>query len=334
MPPAILLPILLGMLLSLLIAPACIRVASRFGIIDEPGRLPHKIHTVPTPAAGGMVLLVTILVAGTLTGALWQQPLRSVVLGSLIIFSIGLWDDIRGVGAITKVAGQFLAALVLLQGGVAIQMLHTPLADTALTLFWVIGITNAYNLVDSMDGEALGLAGLAAAFLMLATASTGQEGPAVLSAVLVGACGGLLYHNIAPARLFLGDSGSELLGFWLAALGIVFTPARSVPQLSSWFVPILVMIVPILDTTLVTLSRLRSRVPFYQGNRDHTYHRLTAMGIAPQRAILIIHLTSAAAGCLAFIALALPPLWANAIFAMAVTLGMAAVVWLARTGIA
>ncbi len=292
--------------------------------------MPHKIHSVPTPRAGGLVIFLVTLAAGAVTGSLWQQPLRSMFLGSVIILGIGIWDDIRGIGAITKVAGQLLAALVLVQGGVAVQILHTPPADLALTLFWVVGITNAYNLVDSMDAEALGLAGLAAAFLMLATANTGQEIPAILSATLVGTCGGLLYFNVTPARLFLGDSGSQLLGFWLAALGIIFTPARSVPQLSSWFVPILVMIVPILDTTLVTFSRLRSRVPFYQGNRDHTYHRLAALGISPQRAVLIIHLASAAAGCLAFIALGLPPLWANLVFAVVLVAGIIAMVWLGR----
>jgi len=155
MPPAILLPILLGMLVSLIGAPACIRLANCLGMIDEPGGLPHKIHALPTPSAGGMVLLATILIAGTLSGALWQQPLRSIFLGSLIIFGIGIWDDARGLNAITKLAGQFLAALVLLRGGVAVQMLHTPIADTVLTLFWVVGVTNAYNLVDSMDSEAL-----------------------------------------------------------------------------------------------------------------------------------------------------------------------------------
>ncbi len=334
MPPAILLPILLGMFFSLMSSPASIRLATRLGMIDEPGGLPHKIHAVATPRAGGIALLITILLAGALSGALWQQPLLSIFLGSLIIFGIGVWDDARGMNAVTKFAGQALAALVLLRGGVAIQMLHTPWADTALTLFWVIGITNAYNLVDSMDGEALGLAALAAAFLMLATAGTGQEGPAVISAVLVGACAGLLFYNVTPAKLFLGDSGSQQLGYWLAALGIIFTPSRTVPQLSSWFVPILIMIVPILDTTMVTISRLRSKVPFYQGNRDHTYHRLVALGVQPQRAVLIIHLASMAAGCLAFIALDLSPMWANAVFGAVLIIGMSAVFWLGRREVA
>jgi UDP-GlcNAc:undecaprenyl-phosphate GlcNAc-1-phosphate transferase len=121
-----------------------------------------------------------------------------------------------------------------------------------------------------------------------------------------------------------------LLGFWLASLGIIYMPAPSVPQLSSWFVPILLMIVPILDTTLVTTSRLRSGLPFYRANRDHTYHRLVAMGVAPMHAVVIVLLASAVAGCLAFIALALPPIWANSLFVAAVLAGFAAILWLER----
>jgi UDP-GlcNAc:undecaprenyl-phosphate GlcNAc-1-phosphate transferase len=181
-----------------------------------------------------------------------------------------------------------------------------------------------------MDGQAIGLAGTAAAFLMLATLNSGQAAATTFAAILIGVCAGLAFYNITPARLFLGDSGSQTLGFWLAGLGIIYTPARSVPQLSSWFVPILLMIVPILDTTLVTTSRLRSGLPFYRANLDHTYHRLVAMGVAPLHAVVIVLLASAMAGCLAFIALALPPVWANGIFAAAVLAGFAGILWLER----
>ena len=184
-----------------------------------------------------MALLIAGLAAGALTGFLWDHQIRSIFLAGLIIFSFGAFDDARGMNAATKLLGQGLATAALIQGGVVVQILHTPIADTALTVLWVVGLTNAYNLIDSMDGEALGLAGLAAGFLMLAMIAAGQEPPALFGAAMIGACGGLLYYNITPARLFLGNSGSQLLGFWLAALGMVFTPAPSVPQLSSWFAP-------------------------------------------------------------------------------------------------
>jgi UDP-GlcNAc:undecaprenyl-phosphate GlcNAc-1-phosphate transferase len=299
-------------------------------MIDQPDEMSYKIHTVATPRAGGMAVLTAVLAAGALTGFLWEPPILSIFLAGLIIFGLGAIDDARGMNAATKLLGQGLAAAVLIQSGVVVHVLRAPVADTALTVLWVVGVTNAYNFIDSMDGEALGLAGLAAGFLMLAMTGTGQDQPALFAAAAMGACGGLLYYNITPARLFLGDSGSQLLGFWLAALGIVFTPATTVPQLSSWFVPILIMIVPILDTTLVTLSRIRLRLPIYKGNRDHTYHRLVARGFAPQRAVFIIQLASAVAGCLAIISLALPPLWANSIFFAALALGLAAVIWLGQ----
>jgi len=300
-------------------------------MIDRPADMPYKIHAVATPRAGGMVILITILAAGSLSRVLWERPLSSIFLASLAIFAFGMLDDARGMKAPTKLMGQILGAALLMQGGVVVQILHSPILDAILTVFWVVGVTNAYNLVDSMDGEALGLAGLAAGFLLLAMISTGQAQLALFSAIVIGACGGLLYHNVTPAKLFLGDSGSQLLGFWLAALGIVFTPERTVPQLSSWFVPILIMIVPILDTTLVTFSRMRLRQPVYRGNTDHTYHRLVALGIAPQRAVLITHLSSALAGCLALIALGLPPVWANGVFLAALALGLGFVFWLGQT---
>lgn len=328
MPLALALSILFSMLLSLSIAPACIRLATRVGMVDDPGSLPHKIHSVPTPRAGGLVIFIAFLIVAMATGVLLKSAVRTIFLGSLAVFAAGLWDDAKGIGALPKVAGQILGGILLVQGGVVIQFLHNPAIDTALTLFWIIGITNAYNLVDSMDGQAIGLAGLAAAFLMLATMNSGQANSAAFAAIIVGACAGLAFYNITPARLFLGDSGSQLLGFWLAGLGIVFTPASSIPQLSSWFVPIMLMLVPILDTTLVTTSRLRSQRPFYVAGRDHTYHRLVALGISSSHAVLAILLASAAAGCLAFIALALPPLWANLVFFVTVLAGCGAVVWL------
>lgn len=318
------------MLLSLLVAPACIRLAKRWGMIDNPTGSTYKIHAIPTARAGGLVLFITVLAVGAITGTLLNPAIRTIFLASLAILATGIWDDAKGISALTKLCGQFIAGLILIQGGGAVQLFHYPPVDYALTLFWVIGITNAYNLVDSMDGQAIGLAGIAALFLMLATMNVGEGGSAAFAAVLIGACAGLAYYNLTPARLFLGDSGSQLLGFWLAGLGILYTPARSVPPLSSWFVPILLMLVPILDTTLVTTSRLRSGLPFYMANRDHTYHRLVALGVAPLHAVVLVLLASVLTGCLAFIALAMPPVWANAIFFGALAAGFVAILWMER----
>jgi UDP-GlcNAc:undecaprenyl-phosphate GlcNAc-1-phosphate transferase len=127
--------------------------------------------------------------------------------------------------------------------------------------------------------------------------------------------------------LFLGDSGAQLLGFTLAALALSYNPPNLV-QASSWFVPILFFSIPIFDTTLVTVSRLRRNLPIYKANRDHTYHRLAALGMSPQLSVLSMHLAAILIDCLAFVALSLPPLWANTLFGLILLSGFFAILWL------
>jgi UDP-GlcNAc:undecaprenyl-phosphate GlcNAc-1-phosphate transferase len=198
--------------------------------------------------------------------------------------------------------------------------------NIALTLLWTIGITNAFNLVDSMDGLAVGLAAIASAFFMLVTIDADQPTLSLLSAVILGSSIGILYFNTLPAHTFLGDSGAQFIGFLLAALGIAYTPP-GLPQPSSWFVPILLLSVPIFDTSLVTISRLKKRKAVYQAGLDHTYHRLVNLGLPSSRAVLTMHLSAIVSGCLAFMALPLPPVWANAIFISALLVGLFLLFW-------
>jgi UDP-GlcNAc:undecaprenyl-phosphate GlcNAc-1-phosphate transferase len=201
--------------------------------------------------------------------------------------------------------------------------------NLALTFIWVIGITNAFNLVDSMDGLVVGLAAIASAFFMLVTVDAGQTSLSLLSAIILGSSIGMMYFNALPARTFLGDSGAQFLGFVLAALAIAYTPP-GLPQPSSWFVPILLLSVPIFDTSLVTISRLKQRKAVYQAGLDHTYHRLVNLGLPSSRAVLTMHLSAIVSGCLAFMALPLSPLWANAIFVVALLTGVILLFWLEK----
>jgi UDP-GlcNAc:undecaprenyl-phosphate GlcNAc-1-phosphate transferase len=218
--------ILFSLVLSLVLAPACIRIARRFGILDDPASSPHKIHTISMPRAGGMVIFIVTFIVGALTGVLWQPPILNIFLASIVIFIFGILDDFKALGVLPKLFGQILAGLILILEGISVHFLRFPALDLAVTLFWIVGITNAYNLVDSMDGLALGLAGLAAAFFMLATLNIDQSSLTVFTAILLGTCAGLFYYNVTPARLFLGDSGSQLLGFWLEPLESFSHPAR------------------------------------------------------------------------------------------------------------
>jgi UDP-GlcNAc:undecaprenyl-phosphate GlcNAc-1-phosphate transferase len=180
-----------------------------------------------------------------------------------------------------------------------------------------------------MGGLATGLGGLAAAFFMLVAIGSQQALLSLFSTILLGACLGSYYFNSSPARFFLGDSGAQFLGFTLGALGIAYNPL-GFSRLASWFIPILLLGVPIFDTTLVVYSRLRRRQPVYQAARDHTYHRLVAMGVSSSRAVLTMHGIGLLLGCAAFIALNLSPLIATGTFALVLLLGAAAVIFLER----
>jgi UDP-GlcNAc:undecaprenyl-phosphate GlcNAc-1-phosphate transferase len=176
-----------------------------------------------------------------------------------------------------------------------------------------------------MDGLAVGIAEISFGFFMIMSLVAQQTTLATFCAIFLGICIGLYFYNITPARFFLGDSGAQTIGFILAAVAMIYTP-ENMPQGSSWFVPIMVLGVPIFDTTLVVISRIRRHKPVFQADRSHTYHRLVAWGVAPNRAVLIIHLSTLFLNLLAFIALSLLPWLANVIFFTAFLLGIIALI--------
>lgn len=323
----IIIAIVLAVLISFVVAPLSISLAWRFRLIDEPGSEAHKIHKSPMPRAGGLIIFFVVISGSALSGILISRPIVSIIAASVIILAFGIWDDIHGILAPWKLLGQALATVVLIWQGIMVLFPGNLVIDILITVFWVIGITNAFNLVDSMDGLAVGLAGITTSFLMLGALYAGQESLALLSAILLGGCIGVFYFNFSLSRLFLGDSGSQLLGFTLAAIAIVYTPPH-LPQASSWFVPILLFSIPIFDTTLVTVSRIRKKLPIYKASRDHTYHRLVGLGMPPPRAVLTMHGVAILIDCLAFVALSLSPLWANMIFGSILLVGLFIFYWL------
>ncbi len=309
-------------MISLLLGPASFWLARRVHLVDIPGSQPHKQHHGPMPLAGGLVIFLTVAVVGLAWQVLWSSEIWPILIPAALVFLFGLWDDARILRVFPKLAGQVLGALVLILLGVQVNLFHQQGLNWLLTVLWVVGITNAYNFVDSMDGLATGLAGLAAAFYMLVTLDSRQEDLSLLSAVLLGACIGSFYYNAPPARYFLGDSGAQFLGFTLAALAIAYNPV-GFSRLQSWYMPALLAGVPIFDMSLVIFSRARRGNPIYRANVDHTYHRLVALGLDVNRAVLTMHLTALFLGCLAFIALSLPPLYSNLIFAACCLSGLA-----------
>ncbi len=335
---------LISLVLVLIFAWVSIRLATRVGLIDMPGREPHKQHQRPTPLAGGLALAAALLVSTAWLGT-WVEPSVRAALAAVIpVFLVALWDDARGLPPAVKLGAQVISVSILIQQGIYVRMFESPqlllytnptLAlglDLFITILWVVGITNAFNFVDSMDGLVAGLAGLAGAFFILLTLDAGQELLSQHSAVIVGICLGLYLYNSPPALLFLGDSGAQVIGFILAVLAIGYVP-QVVYQASSWFVPILILGVPIFDATLIVFSRLRRGKAVYSAGMDHTYHRLQGLVGSPNRAVLVMHIVAFILGCLGFLALYQPPLIANAIFGTALVAGMGMLVFLERRGL-
>ena len=276
--------------------------------------------------AGGMVVVLTLLVDTLLFQRIGDRMIAGVLGGAIVVFAFGLWDDFTGLGAPQKFTGQLLAAGILIVTGTQVRIFTSNWQNLALTFFWILGVVNAFNFVDSMDGLALGLAGIAAAFFMLVTIESNQIELAMLSAGVLGLSIGAYFFNLSPAKMFLGDSGSQQLGFLLAAIGLAFSP-RGLPILSSWFVPIMVLGVPIFDMALVFFSRCHRGVAIYQGARDHTYHRLCTLGLQPTRSVFVMHLVAIVLGFASFIALSAGAVVGNALFALSLVLGIVLVVF-------
>jgi UDP-GlcNAc:undecaprenyl-phosphate/decaprenyl-phosphate GlcNAc-1-phosphate transferase len=317
--------LLLGVVASLLVGRVAIFAANRFGLIDVPGSLPHKKHKLPTPLAGGIVLIVCLLLFTPFAGFYHSPDLSRLIIPLLIIFAFGVWDDKMRIRARYKLLGQCLAALILIYSGVSIQFIESWVGgsspyisqafwlDRFITVFWVVGITNAYNLVDSMDGLAIGLANIAFAFFILASINSRQPELVTVFSVLLGIGLGISLLNTTPARLFLGDSGAQSIGFLIATLAILYHPLGK-EQASTWFIKAMLMAVPVFDTSLVFFSRIRQKRLFFMAGQDHTYHRLVNLGMAPGRSVAVIKMAAIMMSCLAFIAISLPPLYSNFIF--------------------
>ena len=313
--------------MALVLGRISIPLARRIHLMDLPGSAPHKQHQSPTPLAGGITLFLTLLLGEWLTGGFNNHFLRATFLAVLPVFFVGLMDDFKSLSPPIKLVGQVLAAVFLIRQGIHIRVFESPeffihgssafflWLDWLLTIFWLVGVTNALNLVDSMDGLAVGLGGLAAAFFMLVTLDAFQTDLALLSALIIGVCVGLYLYNSPPAMLFLGDAGAQTLGFILGVLAILYNPLEA-NQASSWIIPILLLGVPIFDTCLVVFSRWRGKRPIYLAGHDHTYHRLIRKGVSSQRAVLLMHIGGLILGGIAVIILKQPPLVANTVFAM------------------
>jgi UDP-GlcNAc:undecaprenyl-phosphate GlcNAc-1-phosphate transferase len=278
--------------------PVARRIALRLGIIDQPNA--RKLHVNPIPLLGGLAIYGAFIAAVLLFGNRYRlNELVSILVGASLMSFLGVWDDRRSLSPLLKLIGQFLAASILVLSGVVIGTFPWEALNIAITLAWVVVITNAMNLLDNMDGLSGGVGATAAIFFLLLAAMNDQYLVGALSAALVGACLGFLVYNFNPATIFMGDAGSLFLGFILAAVGIKLRFPDGV-EIVTWMVPVLILGLPLFDTALVIVSRLRRGFnPLTTPGKDHISHRLVAMGYTRREAVLICYLICAGLGVVA-----------------------------------
>jgi UDP-GlcNAc:undecaprenyl-phosphate GlcNAc-1-phosphate transferase len=314
---------------SIIITPLARRLALRTGVVSVPRT--RDVHIQPIPLLGGIAIYGAFVAALLFFGdRIYIRELVGILLGATLISLFGLTDDRWSLPATVKIGGQALAGVVLLLGGTQINLFQHELLNWALTLFWVVGITNALNFLDNMDGLSGGIAAIAAAFFLLLAAMNEprQVLVAAAAAALVGACVGFLRYNFNPASIFMGDTGSLFLGFILAALGIKLRFLSNTP-LVTWTVPICVLALPIFDTTLVFVSRLRRRVnPFTTAGKDHISHRLVALGMSRRESVLMCYLLAGTGGMIATFLTQAKPDEALLVGGMAAVVFIAGIVWL------
>ncbi|HLF28890.1 MAG TPA: MraY family glycosyltransferase [Anaerolineae bacterium] len=287
-----------ALILALGGTPLARRLAPRLGMIDQPDA--RKVHQRPMPRMGGAAIVLACLAAVLLFRERIEfQQLVGIVLGGAFVSLIGALDDRWGMAPLVKLIGQFFAAGILIATGLTIQLLPVAWLNYGLTALWIVGITNAFNLLDNMDGLSSGVAAIAAAFFTLLAALSKQSYVSALSAAVLGATLGFLIYNFNPASIFMGDSGSLFIGFVLAAIGVKLRFPDNV-NFVTWMAPVLVLSVPLFDTALVSISRLRRGLnPLTTPGKDHTSHRLVAAGFSTREAVMLHYLAGGAYGLLA-----------------------------------
>ena len=279
---------------ALALTPFCRSVARRLHFVAPPRE--NRWHSKPTAMMGGPAIVLATLAAFLFSTDFRVSPLFwAWIGGALLVSALGLLDDILHLRPTSKLIGQIIAALVPVYTGLVIPVFH-PIVSFWIALFWIVGIANAFNLLDNMDGLAAGIAAIASVVLAIHSMAHGNWALACAAGSIAGGALGFLVFNFHPASIFMGDGGSLFLGFSLGTLTLIDLGSRPLVSLSIIAVPLLVLTIPIFDTTLVTVLRVSNRRSVTQGGRDHSSHRLVSLGLSEPRAVLTLFALSAAAG--------------------------------------
>jgi UDP-GlcNAc:undecaprenyl-phosphate GlcNAc-1-phosphate transferase len=298
----------------------CVRgTATAHGWVSVPD-LDRYLHAAPLPRLGGVAVYLSFLAASLFLFLVGRfgfhaglgfslRPTLPIVLGSLVILLLGTWDDIRGLGPYSKIALECVAGLILFSGG--FRFVHFAVlfgsrdlpwyVDLAFTLFWVLGITNAFNLIDGIDGLAAGSALFSTVAVFVVALVSHASLASFLAIALSGAILGFLHYNLNPATIFLGDSGSLFIGFMLSALAL--QSAQKAPTMLAVAIPVVSFGLPILETILSVVRRWISGRPVFSADEEHIHHKLLARGFSQRKVVVILYAVSATFGLVSLILL-------------------------------
>jgi UDP-GlcNAc:undecaprenyl-phosphate GlcNAc-1-phosphate transferase len=296
-------------LLCTAFAPIAIRLSWRLGSLDKPGG--HKSHESPVPYLGGLAIVLAFSIALLLESTIRpsegvNSELRLILGTATVLAIIGFFDDMQSLSPWLRLVAEVGSGVMVWNLGAGVGLTGVTWVDLALTVFWVVGITNAFNLLDNMDGLAAGMVLIACSVYFAIAAANSQFLVAGLSAGLAGCAVGFLRNNRYPARIYMGDGGALFLGFMVAYLGLKLKVSGDGYQ--TFLVPVLVCAIAILDTTLVTVARLMSGRSPFQGGQDHISHRLVTLGLPVPVAVGLIHSAAVCIGVLSFVCSRVDPI--------------------------
>ena len=289
-------PFLIATLISFFSTPIVRKLAIKIGAVDIP-KDNRRVHTEAMPFLGGIAIFASVVITVLLFLPL-DRSTFAILMGSTLIVMSGILDDLRDLSPKKKLAFQIAAAVVLIIGGVKVEFITNPFSSTStlvmlgwmsipITLFWIVGITNTVNLIDGLDGLAAGVAMISSISLMLVAYKFSYTEITILSAILAGACLGFLPFNFNPAKIFMGDTGALFLGFMLAAISIEGI-MKSVATIAV-VVPIIILGIPIFDTTFAIFRRLLNGQSIMAADKGHLHHRLLNMGFSQRKTVLLLY---------------------------------------------
>lgn len=297
----------LSFVISLVMTPQVKKFAETIGAMDVP-KDERRVHNHPIPRMGGLAIFMGFL-ASILIFSEMDTKIMGMLIGATIIVGMGAVDDIVNLNAWVKLSVQIVAALVVIRCGVVFDAITNPnvLSDTMtipvgwltipLTLLWVVGCTNAVNLIDGLDGLAVGVSAISSVTMLIVSLFVSEPGVAVVLGALTGACLGFIPYNLNPAKIFMGDVGSQFLGFVLAVMSMI--GLFKLHTLITFLVPLMALAIPLADTTFAFCRRiLRGQSPFH-ADKGHFHHRLLAMGLNQKQAVAVLYGISAVLGLLA-----------------------------------